>query len=274
MVDLRMPDVNGLDLLRQIRATVPSCEVILMTGFAAVDSAVEAIKLGARDYLPKPFDFDRLRRCSLTSATSSNAARGSRAREPGRASARVLRHARPQSGDAGGLQPHSAAGAARQGRAADAARPARARSWRRARFIRPGRGGPGRSSPSTARRSSTRCSRASCSATCAARSPARSSRRRALFEAAQRGTLFLDEIGELPHRSRRSCCARSKTGKCSASGRSQPSSVDVAVIAATNRDLRAEVGGRALPRRPVLPAQRRRASCCRRCATGARTSRT
>src|SRR5581483_4098615 len=61
MVDLRMPDVNGLDLLRQIKASVPACEVILMTAHAAVDSAVEAIKLGARDYLTKPFDFDRLR---------------------------------------------------------------------------------------------------------------------------------------------------------------------------------------------------------------------
>jgi len=61
MVDLRMPDVNGLDLLRQIRAAVPGCEVILMTAYAAVDSAVEAIKLGAREYLTKPFDFDRLR---------------------------------------------------------------------------------------------------------------------------------------------------------------------------------------------------------------------
>ena len=61
MVDLRMPDVNGLDLLRQIRTTVPGCEVILMTAYAAVDSAVEAIKLGAREYLTKPFDFERLR---------------------------------------------------------------------------------------------------------------------------------------------------------------------------------------------------------------------
>ena len=61
MVDLRMPDVNGLDLLRQIRTTVPGCEVILMTAYAAVDSAVEAIKLGAREYLTKPFDFDRLK---------------------------------------------------------------------------------------------------------------------------------------------------------------------------------------------------------------------
>src|SRR5437773_8520034 len=61
MVDLRMPDVNGLDLLRQIRAAVPSCEVILMTAYAAVDSAVEAIKLGAREYLTKPFDMERVR---------------------------------------------------------------------------------------------------------------------------------------------------------------------------------------------------------------------
>src|SRR3954454_11320713 len=62
MVDLRMPDVNGLDLLRQIRRAVPGCEVILMTGHASVESAVEAIKLGAREFLTKPFDFDRLRR--------------------------------------------------------------------------------------------------------------------------------------------------------------------------------------------------------------------
>src|SRR3989442_1691865 len=61
MLDLRMPDVNGLDLLRQIRSTVPSCEFILMPAHAAVDSAVEAIKRGAREYLTKPFDFDRLR---------------------------------------------------------------------------------------------------------------------------------------------------------------------------------------------------------------------
>ena len=61
MIDLRMPDVNGLDLLKQIRSSIPSCEVILMTGYGAVDSAVEAIKLGAREYLTKPFNLDRLR---------------------------------------------------------------------------------------------------------------------------------------------------------------------------------------------------------------------
>src|SRR6185295_9517534 len=59
-VDLRMPDTNGIDLLRQIRDTVPACEVVLMSGFATIDSAVEAVKLGARDYLTKPLDFERV----------------------------------------------------------------------------------------------------------------------------------------------------------------------------------------------------------------------
>lgn len=59
-VDLRMPDTDGIDLLRQIRDMVPACEVVLMSGFATIDSAVEAVKLGARDYLTKPLDFERV----------------------------------------------------------------------------------------------------------------------------------------------------------------------------------------------------------------------
>ncbi len=60
MVDLRMPDVGGLDVLRAIRESNPNCQAVLMTGYAAVDTAVEAIKLGAMDYLSKPLDFGRL----------------------------------------------------------------------------------------------------------------------------------------------------------------------------------------------------------------------
>jgi len=62
MVDLRLPDVNGLDVLRAIRETVPGCAVVLMTGYAGIEGAVDAIKLGAIDYLAKPLDFDRLSR--------------------------------------------------------------------------------------------------------------------------------------------------------------------------------------------------------------------
>jgi DNA-binding NtrC family response regulator len=60
LVDLHMPDVGGLDVLRAIRETDPSCQVVLITGYPSVDTAVEAVKLGARDYLSKPIDFGRL----------------------------------------------------------------------------------------------------------------------------------------------------------------------------------------------------------------------
>jgi len=60
MVDLKMPEVNGLDVLRAIRDIDPTCQVILMTAHASVDTAIEALKLGALDYLSKPFDLDRL----------------------------------------------------------------------------------------------------------------------------------------------------------------------------------------------------------------------
>ena len=62
LVDLRMPDLGGLDVIRAIRDMDPRCQSVLMTGFATVESAVEAIKLGASDYLSKPLDLSRLER--------------------------------------------------------------------------------------------------------------------------------------------------------------------------------------------------------------------
>src|SRR5688572_18107147 len=60
LLDLRMPGVTGLDVLRSIRAINPRSKVVLMSGYATIDSAVEAVKLGAMDYLTKPFDLQRL----------------------------------------------------------------------------------------------------------------------------------------------------------------------------------------------------------------------
>jgi len=60
LVDLQMPELGGLDVLRAIRAAEPECQVILMTGNATVDSAIEAVKAGALDYIAKPFDVARL----------------------------------------------------------------------------------------------------------------------------------------------------------------------------------------------------------------------
>ena len=66
LLDRQMPDMGGLDVLRLMRDLDPECQVILMTGFATVESAVEAVKLGALDYLSKPIDFDRLRELLTT----------------------------------------------------------------------------------------------------------------------------------------------------------------------------------------------------------------
>ena len=60
MIDLRMPEIGGLEVLRAIREADARCQAILMTGFATIDTAVEAIKLGAMDYLNKPLDFARV----------------------------------------------------------------------------------------------------------------------------------------------------------------------------------------------------------------------
>lgn len=60
LLDLRLPDVSGLELLIKIRESVPDCEVIMITGHGDIDSAVESMKLGACDFIRKPFNLDRL----------------------------------------------------------------------------------------------------------------------------------------------------------------------------------------------------------------------
>jgi len=60
LIDVRMPDINGLEVLRVMRDVAPACAVALMTGYAAVDTAVKAIKLGAIDFLSKPFEPEKL----------------------------------------------------------------------------------------------------------------------------------------------------------------------------------------------------------------------
>src|SRR4026208_372249 len=59
--DIRMPDMNGVDLLRAARELLPEVEVIMMTAFANVDTAREAFLLGAYDFVQKPFDNDLLK---------------------------------------------------------------------------------------------------------------------------------------------------------------------------------------------------------------------
>ena len=241
MVDLRMPDVNGLDLLRQIRGTVPSCEVILMTAHAAVDSAVEAIKLGAREYLTKPFDFDRLRelltdirvdlerRAQVTVLESQMARQlefhGMIGRSPAMQEVfslitRLAPHAKVVlvTGETG------------------TGKELAARAFHQA--------GPRRQKPFLT---------INCSAvvdtlfeselfghvrgafTGAVESKA------GVFELAHGGMLFLDEVGELPMSVQAKLLRAIEYGEVQRVGSLQPKRVDVSVIAASNRDLRAEV---------------------------------
>jgi two-component system NtrC family response regulator len=56
MVDLKLPDANGLNLLQEIKSRQPNCEVVIMTGYSTTKTAVKAIQLGAFDYIDKPFE--------------------------------------------------------------------------------------------------------------------------------------------------------------------------------------------------------------------------
>jgi two-component system NtrC family response regulator len=60
VMDLRLPDIQDLDLLIEIKDTVPHIEVVMITGHGDIDSAVKAVKLGACDFIRKPFNLDRL----------------------------------------------------------------------------------------------------------------------------------------------------------------------------------------------------------------------
>src|SRR5689334_2128083 len=241
MVDLRMPDVNGLDLLRQIRAAVPGCEVILMTAYAAVDSAVEAIKLGAREYLTKPFDFDRLKqvlediraelaRRAQVLALESQVARqlefcGMLGRSPVMQEVfslvqRLAPHAKVVliSGETGtgkelAARAFHAAGTRRNkpfvtincSAVVDTLFESELFGHVRGAFTGAVESKPG------------------------------------VFEAAQGGTLFLDEVGELPMSVQAKLLRALEYGEVQRVGSLQPKRVDVAVVAASNRDLRAEV---------------------------------
>ncbi len=60
LTDIRMPDIGGMRVLRDIKRAKPSLPVVIITGYATVQSSVQAMKLGAADYIEKPFTPDQL----------------------------------------------------------------------------------------------------------------------------------------------------------------------------------------------------------------------
>ncbi|MFZ1983546.1 MAG: sigma-54 dependent transcriptional regulator [Desulfatitalea sp.] len=59
--DLIMPEISGLDLLKSVKEASPTTEVIIVTGYGTIESAIEALKRGSYDYLQKPINFERLK---------------------------------------------------------------------------------------------------------------------------------------------------------------------------------------------------------------------
>jgi DNA-binding NtrC family response regulator len=60
VTDLQLPGADGLEVLRAARQANPSCFVVIVTGYASLDSAIQAVRLGAYDYLTKPFSLGQL----------------------------------------------------------------------------------------------------------------------------------------------------------------------------------------------------------------------
>jgi DNA-binding NtrC family response regulator len=241
MIDLRMPDVGGLEVLRAIREADSRCQAVLMTGFATIDTAVEAIKLGAMDYLNKPLDFERVeqlltgvreeieRRKRLMALETDVARRlefcGMVGRSP------VMQEL---FGLVRRLSPHvhvalvtgeTGTGKELVARALHTLGPRRDR-----RFVT-----------------------INCSAVVETLFESElfghvrgaftgaTDTKPGLFEVADGGTIFLDEIGELPQAVQAKLLRVLESGEVNRVGSLEARQVNVNVIAATNRDLRAEV---------------------------------
>ncbi len=61
LLDIRMPEINGLEVMRRVRQFAPDLAIVVMTGYASMEMAIEAVKQGATDFLQKPFPLDNLR---------------------------------------------------------------------------------------------------------------------------------------------------------------------------------------------------------------------
>jgi two-component system response regulator HydG len=239
--DLRIPGTDGLTLLAKSRARAPEAPVIVMTAFSEVDTAVESIRRGAYHYMTKPFQVAELA-LFLRRALEEAALR----RE-----ARSLRSALGTS--LAGLVGESAA----MCHLFDLVRRAAAASVP---VLLLGETGTGKGLVARALHAeSHRAQESFVVVNCAAIPEAlleselfghvrgaftgASNDRAGLFEQADGGTLFLDEIGEMPLHLQAKLLHVLETGELRRVGSNRDYHVDVRIVAATHRDLRARVRG-------------------------------
>jgi two-component system, NtrC family, response regulator HydG len=240
LVDMQMSDVGGLDVLKTIRALDSDCPVILMTGHPSVDAAMDAVKLGALDYLSKPLDFDRL------GALLAGIRAG------------IDRRAQLSTADANVARQFEFHGMIGRG-------PAMQDLFDTLRRLAPhvrtvlvtGETGTGKELVARALHALAAGPKAqlvivNCSAVVASLFESElfghqrgaftgaTDNKPGLFERAHGGTLFLDEIGELPLALQAKLLRAVEHGEVQRVGSVEDQRVEVRIIAATNRDLRAE----------------------------------
>jgi DNA-binding NtrC family response regulator len=233
LIDLRLPDGSGMELLRELEK-VPT-EVIVITGHADVDSAVEALRIGAADYLTKPLDIARLKEILAAVRRSETdvprVAAVEEAEEQGRLGLLL------------GQSPSMLAVYKQMMRVA----PTDATVF----FV--GESGTGKDLASqTLHMLSRRSSNAFLPLNCGAITPTlieselfghergsftgAAKRHKGYFERAHQGTLFLDEIGEMPAELQVKLLRVLETGELIRIGGDSTVDLDVRVLAATNQD--------------------------------------
>ena len=231
MVDIRMPGIDGLELLGQVHAAHPELPVIVMTAHSDLDAAVAAYKGGAFEYLPKPFDVDGV--VSLVQRAARTRARGKPAERDARPPATII-------GEAPAMQ--------------EVFRAIGRLSRSQINVLINGETGSGKELVARALHDhSPRADQPFIAINTAAipkelmeselfshergSFTGAQSQRKGRFEMADGGTLFLDEIGDMPADLQTRLLRVLSDGEFYRVGGSTPIRVDVRVIAATHQDL-------------------------------------
>src|SRR6478609_1290259 len=94
LTDIRMAKTSGLDVLRQFRKAHPRTQVIMMTGFGSVDTAVDSMKAGAFEYISKPFKFDEIKLTLRRAIEQLEGKAAGAAAEPESAEVTLIGHSR------------------------------------------------------------------------------------------------------------------------------------------------------------------------------------
>ena|GEM_PF-4936 len=241
LLDVALPDVNGLDLLDQVKAAKPDCEVVMITGHADTKNVVTAIRKGAFDFLPKPFDSKDVLLAPVAKAVEHRR----RLRNQGLLAAPTVHEAFDALvGNSQSMK------ATREAAATVATTPVA--------VLILGETGTGKELMARAiHQAGPRADRPFVAINCSAIAAelveselfghergaftGAVNRRVGVFQKAHTGTLFLDEIGDLPAPAQAKLLRALQDGEVRSVGSDEPKYVDTRVIAATNVDLKAKV---------------------------------